>query len=149
MSMIRSLMVCVALAAMLVISGCASVPMASKDADAKAKQFATQTDKAAVYIYRDEGFGAAVKMSVLIDGVAVGATAAHSYIYKELSPGQHVIVSKAENETSLAIDVKAGQVYFVWQEVKLGFGSARSALHLVDEAKGRAGVQKCTLVESP
>jgi hypothetical protein len=58
-------------------------------------------------------------------------------------------VSKAENDASVSIDMQAGQTYFVWQEVKMGFVSARSALHVVDEKKGRAGVEQSTLIQTP
>ncbi len=38
-------------------------------------------DKAALYIFRNEGMGAGVKMDVLIDGAPVGQTAALTFIY--------------------------------------------------------------------
>lgn len=146
--MIRKLMAAVALTAMLLMTGCASVPMANKDADAKAKLFAPSQGKMAnLYIYRSEVLGAAIKMPVLIDGVSVGDTAARVYIFKTLPAGSHNIISKAENDSSLTIDMQAGKTYFVWQEVKMGVLYARSKLHLVDEATGEAGVRECNLIE--
>ena len=146
--MIRTLIAAVALTAALLMTGCASVPMASKDTDVKAKQFApAQTGTANLYIYRNEIMGSAIKMPVLIDGIAVGDTVAKAYIYKTLPTGSHTIVSKAENDSSLTIDMQAGRNYFVWQEVKMGVLYARSKLHLVDEATGEAGVKECGLVK--
>ena len=147
--MIRKIFGVSLLVFVLSLTGCASVPMANKDADAQAKTFAPAADQATLYIYRNEKMGSAVKMSVLVDGKDIGKTAAGTYIRQTLPAGTHVLVSKAENDASLDIDVKAGQTYFVWQEVKMGFVSARSALHLVDEQKGRAGVEQCSLVQSP
>lgn len=144
--MFRKLLMCVSLLAALVLTGCASVPMASKSADAQAKLFEPSTDKAVVYIYRNESMGAAIKMPLLIDGQAAGDTASKTYLRKELAPGQHTIVSKSEVDATLNLDVKAGQTYFVWQEIKMGMFAARSALHEVDESKGKAGVQQCTLI---
>jgi PBP1b-binding outer membrane lipoprotein LpoB len=147
--MIRKFTAAIALTAALVLSGCASVPMASQSADTQAKSFRPATDQASLYIYRNESLGRAVKMAVLIDDKPVGTTVAESYIHQTLPPGKHVIVSKAENDTSVSIDMKAGQTYVVWQEVKMGFVSARSALHVVDAQKGQTGVQQCTLIQSP
>jgi hypothetical protein len=128
-------------------TGCASVPMATPEADATAKKFQVAPDKANLYIYRNESMGAAVKMKVLIDGQPAGQTAAKTYVMRTVDPGSHVVTSKAENESTLTVDAVAGQNYFLWQEVKMGFGSARSSLQLVDEAKGKAGVAECKLVQ--
>ena len=145
--MVKSIFINACLLAVVLVSGCASVPMASPEADAVAKTFRGGAEQANLYIYRNESFGAAVKMSVFLDGTFVGDTAAKTYIFKQISPGNHVITSKAENNASLSIDAIAGKNYFVWQEVKLGFVSARSDLKLVDEAAGQAGVQECQLIQ--
>lgn len=147
--MIRRLMISTTLGAALLMTGCASVPMASKNDDAKAKQFAPAQNMASLYIYRNETFGSAIKMPLLIDGMTVGDTVAHSYVFKTLPSGKHTIVSKTENDPSLTIDMSAGQTYFVWQEVKMGAFAARSALHLVDDKTGRKGVDDCKLILAP
>lgn len=146
--MIRKLVAALVLAAVLLVTGCASVPMASKDVDAKAKQFAPSRDGTAnLYIYRNEIMGAAIKMPVLIDGMAAGDTVANGYIFRTLPAGSHIIVSKAENDSTLTIEMLAGQNYFVWQEIKMGVLYARSKLHQVDEATGEKGVKECSLIE--
>ncbi|BFI96499.1 MAG: DUF2846 domain-containing protein [Rhodanobacter sp.] len=145
--MFKKLLPACMLAGVLVVSGCASVPMASQSADAQAKLFAPSADKATVYIYRNEEFGAAVKMPVLIDNMSVGDTAAKTYIEKQLPPGPHTITSKSEKDASLTINMLAGQIYYVWQEVKMGMWAAGSALHVVDADKGQAGVRESKLVQ--
>jgi len=129
------------------LAGCASVPMAPPDADTAAKTFQTDPSMANIYVYRNETIGAAIKMPVLIDNMSVGDTASKTYVFKKVSPGSHVITSKTENDSTLTIDAKAGNNYFIWQEVKMGMWAARSELHLVDDAKGRAGVAECKLVQ--
>lgn len=128
-------------------SGCASVQMASPERDAAAKTFAVKPEKANVYVYRNEGLGRAVKMAVVLDDKPVGDTGAYTYLQLEVAPGKHKLVSKAENDSTLDLDVVAGKNYFVWQEVKMGVMSARSALQLVDDAKGKAGVAECKLTQ--
>lgn len=144
--MVRKLIASGMLSVALLMTGCASVPMASKSADAQAKTFTPDPGKAVLYVYRNETIGAAIKMPLLVDGESVGDTAAHTYVRKDLSPGQHTITSKTEKDSTLTIDMVAGQIYYVWQEVKMGMFSARSALHQVDAAKGQKGVEESKLV---
>jgi hypothetical protein len=130
------------------IAGCASVPMATPDADAKAKQFVAPTDgMAALYIYRNESFGSAVKLPLLLDNVSVGDTGPHTYVLKSIAPGKHVITSKGEKDVTLDIAPAAGETLFVWQEVKMGAFAARSALHAVDESTGKKAVAECKLLQ--
>lgn len=128
------------------LAGCASVPMATPQLDTAAKQFAPLPDKAVVYIYRHENLGAAIKMDVGVDGHAVGQTAAKTYIRLELVPGRHVVDSQSGKAT-LELNTEAGAVYYVWQEVKMGFWSGGSALHLVDAAQGQSEVSECGLIQ--
>lgn len=121
--------------------------MASDAQDVRAKTFQTDPQKANLYIYRNETFGAAIRMTVLVDGQHAGDTAAQTYILRSVAPGRHTIVSKSENDSTLTVDAVAGRNYFVWQEIKMGFMSGRSELQLVDEATGRKAVGECKLVE--
>lgn len=130
------------------LHGCASVPMGDPVADAEMKRFGTVPDMSRVYIYRNETMGAAVKMTVTMDGRVVGATAANTYLVAEVPAGSHTIGSDAENLTMLKINTQAGKNLYVWQEVKMGFGYARSQLHLVPEAEGKEGVLETKLAGS-
>lgn len=130
------------------LGGCASVPMAAADADAKAKTFvAAPGGQANIYVYRNETFGSAIKMPLLLDNQSIGDTGPHTFAFRQVTPGKHTLVSKTENDPTLDIDAQAGQTYYVWQEVKMGAFAARSALHLVDEQKGEAGVKECKLIK--
>ncbi|WP_459950083.1 DUF2846 domain-containing protein [Denitratisoma sp. agr-D3] len=130
----------------LTIAGCASVPMGDPAKDAALKNFTPQAGVSGVYIYRNESLGAAVKMDVEIDGKPVGQTVAKSYVYKELPPGKHMIVSKSENDDSLEINTLPGKLYYIWQEVKMGILYARTKLHLVDDEEGKKGVNETKLI---
>ena len=135
-----------ALAAVALASGCASVNMAPPEADTAAKSYAVKPGMGNIYVYRNEMLGAAITLPVELDGKAVGATASKTYFLLPVSPGKHTLGSKGESGSTLEVDVAAGRNYFVWQEVKMGMLSGGSALHLVDEAKGKAGVAECKLI---
>ena len=135
--------------AFLFLVGCASAPMAPSDLDQKAKSFENSSDKATLYIYRNENFGAAISMEVLVNNQPIGQTAAKTYFKYDLTPGHYQIQSKAENTSILDLDVLAGKSYFVWQEVKMGFIYARNKLQLTDEIKGKAGVLESKLINTP
>lgn len=122
--------------------------MAPNNLDDEAKQFSTTEDKSGLYIYRNETFGAAIKMPVSLDGKLLGQTAAKTYFHTEVEPGDHTINSVTENTSSLRINTRPGQNYYVWQEVKMGLFTARSRLHLVDEAKGKEDVLACKLIHT-
>ena len=135
------------LAANTLLFGCASVPMAPDAEDLAAKAFTVSKDKAGIYIYRDETFGAAIKMPVSMDEKLLGQTASKTYFFKEVKPGNHVIKSLTENTSTLDLKAEAGKIYYVWQEVKMGAFQAGSKLQLVSEEKGQKGVKSCKLIK--
>jgi len=137
-----------AVAFTVTLSGCASVPMGDAGQDAALKAFTIPTDRAGIYVYRNESMGAAIKMDVAIDGVEIGQTAAKTYMFTELAPGRHTIVSRAENTDTLELEAGPGSITYIWQEVKMGALFARTKLHLVDELQGKRGVQESRLAIS-
>lgn len=133
------------LAVVSVLAGCSSVPMADAPQDQAAKTFKADAAKSGIYIYRNELLGGAVKMDVSIDGQPVGATKAKTYLFKQVEPGKHTIVSEAENTSVLELDTKPGMLYYIWQEVKMGVMYARNKLQQVSDAQGQAGVMESQL----
>jgi hypothetical protein len=132
----------------LVASSCASAPRASVQADKQAKTFETRPDQCGLYVYRNESLGAAVSLQLDLDGKRIGATSAKTFFFAWLEPGPHTLLSHGESKSELAIDAQAGKLLFVWQEVKWGFMTAGSKLHLVPEAEGKQGVLECELAAS-
>jgi len=132
----------------VLLSGCASVPMASLDMDAKAKNFTPLPHKAAIFIYRNEVFGAAIPLALSVNGQILGQTAAKTYYRLNVKPGRYTITSMAENVSEMDLHVKAGRSYYVWQEVKMGMWAAGSHLQEVDESTGQKGVAESKLIAS-
>lgn len=146
--MLKKMFASFALVTILLAGGCATVQMASDEADAAAKSFAVKPGKANIYVYRNETMGAAMKMPVALDGRLVGDTGAKTYLRLEVDPGSHAVASKTENDSTVTLNTVAGRNYFLWQEVKMGLMSARSQLQEVDEPTGKTGVAECKLIEA-
>ena len=132
----------------VLLSGCASVPMASLEDDTQAKRFAVKAEKSSIYLYRNESFGGAIPMTVSLNGKVAGQTAPQTYFVWEVDPGSHEIASHTENVSALKLTTEAGKAYYVWQEVKMGAFMARSQLQQVDEETGRKGVLECKRAQS-
>ncbi|HEX9181137.1 MAG TPA: DUF2846 domain-containing protein [Burkholderiales bacterium] len=131
-----------------VLAGCASVPMASLQEDAGAKAFAPQDGKANIYVYRNETLGAAIPVTVSLDGKVAGQTASQTYFLWTAEPGSHEITCHAENTDTLKLTTSPGKNYFVWQEMKMGMWMARCALSEKGEEEGRKAVQECKRAQS-
>lgn len=130
------------------LAACASVPMASQDADARAKAFvAPSSGEANLYIYRDQTVGSAIKMPLLLDNASIGDTGPHTYAFRQVGPGSHTVTSKAEKDASLQFTAEPGKTYYVHQQVKMGVWAARTGLELVDEATGQQAVKDCKLIQ--
>jgi hypothetical protein len=132
----------------LLLTGCATVPLAPADADNYAKTFVTRPEKSNIYVYRNESFAGRAHMTVSLDGRVAGQSAPKTYFFWQVDPGRHEIVSQAENADTLTITTEPGKDYYVWQEAKVGVWGARSRLHLVDPETGRNGVTECKLALS-
>lgn len=137
-----------AVAAVALLAGCAAVPMGDTKIDAALKRFEPKSGVAGIYVYRNETFGAALRMDVDVDGSHLGQTAAKTYLYKEVPPGKHTVTSRSENTDTLEIDTVAGKLYYVWQEVKMGLLYARTKLNLMGEAEGKKGVLETELAQT-
>jgi hypothetical protein len=130
--------------------GCAGVPLATREEDARAKSLLPQADTSLVYLYRSGGSGGAGLMTIELDGVLVGETAPDTFFLWEVPPGEHVI--KATNSlndySTLAFLTQPGSVHYVWQEVKLGASLARPFLQQVDPRQGEEAVNDCRLIRA-
>ncbi len=130
------------------LGGCATVPMVTDEEDAEAKEFRVPEDKSRIYVYRNERFAGAIRMDLSVDGRMIGRTAPMTFHMVDVEPGNHTISSHAEIVSTIQVRAKPGKAHFVWQEVKMGTWVARSKLHRVPEAQGRAGVSACRMALS-
>ena len=136
---------------MSLIAGCASVPMMSIDDDVKAKSFAVPTNKSSIYLYRNESFGSASRLTVALDGKVVGQTGSKTYFLWEVDPGPHEVssyfVDDSTYRSTLKLNTDAGKAYFIWQEVT-SLLSLIPLLQEVNDEMGRKGVAECNRAQS-
>ena len=115
--------------------------------DKLAKEFKTDPDFANLYICRNESFGWAVHMPVLVNDKLIGRTEAQSYFYIKLEEGRQNIKSLTEQTQSIYIDTVKNKNYFVWQEVKMGTWVANSMLHSMSDEDGKKCVQSSHMLK--
>jgi hypothetical protein len=135
----------VALAFALLISGCASVEMASKVESAKAKEFNPPAQgKAGVYIYRDSFVGKALKKDIWIDGKCIGESAPDVFFYTEVEGGKaHKIDTESEfSPNTFELMFETGKNYFIRQFIKMGVFVGGAGLEQIPEEQGKAAVAK-------
>lgn len=130
------------------LAGCASVPMGDPARDTQLKSFQAVPGQVAVYVFRNESMGGAVKMDVIVNGRNIGETAANTFLFAEVPPGKVTVASKAENTDTVEFEAKAGDIVYVWQEVKMGLMFARTKLHVVPAEQGQKGVRETKLAVS-
>ena len=133
---------------MFIFSGCVQKMERAPIAEDKlAKEFKTDPDFANLYICRNESFGWAVHMPVLVNDKLIGRTEAQSYFYIKLEEGRQNIKSLTEQIQSIYIDTVKNKNYFVWQEVKMGTWTANSMLHSMNEEDGKKCVQSSHMLK--
>ena len=144
----KKLLFVLALGVLVLGSGCAStrqfVPLPDQ-----AKRV-EDPDKGRVYVLRPAFVGCAVSMRVNDGESVIGKTGGQGYLCWERAPGSTEIRSKAENTSTLSLDVEKGEVYYILQQVRMGILFARNKIVTIDEEKGKQLLLKCkppTVVE--
>lgn len=98
-------------------------------------------DKGLVIFYRPKKFsGGAIRFNVNHAEGSLGSLNSGTMVYGYFEPGQRQFWSQVISQDSITIDVKAGNVYFVRGDAKMGVYAGRPKFNLVDEATGRAEV---------
>ena len=130
--------------------GCASVSKAPSDKSDAAKSFVASADRGTVYLYRTgRAVGAAGQLSVKLNGQDAGGTGPGTFFKWDLKPGVYTFLSSTpESSATEQIDVRAGEVYFIRQDARLGVGNGRVTMKKVDDKKGQEEVKNCKLLVS-
>ncbi len=141
------------LAALFCLAGCASAPSRQHMAD-DIVNFTLpklpEDGKAIVYVVRPTPMlGVAVRFNVFLDdkkpASEMGYNRSAEYIYFDVTPGVHTILSKAENWAEVQIDAKPNDIFFIQQDVQMGIVMARNTICIVDDVVGKYNVKHTTL----
>lgn len=147
---IRNINYLVLIALSLFVYGCASTSKAPSDQSDKAKSFTAPDDKGTVYMYRTgRAVGATGQLNVKVNGVDAGGTGPGTFFKWDLTPGAYTFFSStAEASAVVQIDVKAGEVYYIRQDSRLGLNTNRVTLKEVSDQKGKSEVAGLKLLVS-
>ena len=139
--MLRGLILAVS-AAVLLASGCASVPMGPATRDAELKTFPAPSEgNAGVYIYRNSFVGKALKKNLYLDGEFLGESANKTYFYKQVVPGEHTVSTESEfSDNAFKFIALEGTNHFIRQYIKVGVFVGGANVELVTEEEGKKGV---------
>jgi hypothetical protein len=125
----------------LLAAGCASLGPAYTPVSNAPK------DKATVYVYRSPGFaGSAISYKVAVNGVDVSSLPTGGYFVYYATPGENEFSAKTEAKTSVTIDAKRGETYYVKGTMGMGVFVGHPHLVQVDSNAGSQEIAKCKLV---
>lgn len=130
--------------------GCASTSKAPSEKSQEAKSFQAPDDRGTVFVYRTgRAVGAAGQLQVKVNSTDAGGTGPGTFFRWDLQPGTYTFSSSTgESSAVVQLDVKAGEVYFIRQDARLGIDKGRVSMKEVDAKKGQKEVQGCKLLVS-
>lgn len=134
-----------------VILGCASVPLPDEMKAAVAAYqlpMLPEEGKAIVYVIFQEYWYKGIRFDVFIDNQEPKSQAGYNmggqYICFDLTPGEHKILSKAENLAEIEVSAKAGDIIFIRQEPYTGILNAKNRLLALQDYEGKYYVKTLT-----
>lgn len=140
-----------AFSAVVVLSGCASVDMASQAESQKAKEFsAPSSGNAGLYVYRNSFVGKALKKDLWVDGNCLGESGPDVFFYTEVAGNKmHRIETESEfSPNKLELMLESGKNYFIRQFIKMGAFVGGADLEQVSEEQGKADVSKLSMAKN-
>jgi hypothetical protein len=130
------------LVALLLLAGCASVPLESAQEDARGKQFTpAPPDRGSLYVYRQGLMGAPATIPVTIASLPETPLAPDTWVWLEGAPAAiDVRCTGTDGSAALTANVGPGETRFVEVAFRPGLMGSRCAVLEVPEAEGRAAV---------
>ncbi|MCT4623370.1 MAG: DUF2846 domain-containing protein [Schleiferiaceae bacterium] len=148
--MLKKLSIIPILLVSLMIVGCASTSKETNENSEAAKTFEAPSDRGTVYLYRTgRAVGAAGQLSVKVNNDHAGGTGPGTFFKWDLKPNTYTFAtSTGESSAVVKIDVKAGEVYYIRQDARMGIENGRVTMKQVDAKKGKNEVAGCKLLVS-
>ena len=121
------------------LGGCSAAHMVAVD---KKPDFTSGND-ATLVIVRDIFAGKAITVWNYLDGKLIGETKGYTYFIANVSPGLHYVVSESENNTVVQMDFKAGKVYFLRQDIWMGWWRANAGYSVLNKEEALEAIKDC------
>ena len=138
--------------ALAVFSGCASLPKPEEmktDIVGYELPELPEAGKAIVYVVRPSSVGSLIRFNVFVDdeeaSSEMGFTRGSEYIYFNLMPGSHRILSKAENWAEATVIANEGDIIFIQQDAEMGLLMARNSIFQLPDYQGKYQVKHLEL----
>jgi len=134
----------------LLVYGCASTSKAPVEKSDEAKSFVAPDGKGSVYLYRTGRMvGAVGQLSVKVNGIDAGGSGPGTFFKWDLKPGTYTFLSSTTEASAVVqLEVKAGEVYYVRQDARMGLTDGRVTMKEVSDAKGKSEVAGLKLLVS-
>ena len=96
-----------------------------------------------IYVVRPTGFASLASMWITDNGKYIGKTGPNGCLCWEREPGNAEIVGRAENTSTVNLEVEPAKAYYICQHIEMGMMDARNTLEVVSEEQGQKFLQKC------
>ncbi|WP_434778890.1 DUF2846 domain-containing protein [Neisseria sp. Ec49-e6-T10] len=122
---------------------------APKELEKLAKEFSVSTDKAVVYVFRDQFIAMLKALPIMINQQELAWIKGKTFARFELPEGEYTVSGHKMCKEPLVIQVKAGQVVFLEQEIVTGALKGSYTYNLLtDEQDAKNRIKWCKLVVS-
>jgi len=101
-----------------------------------------QPGRALIILFRGEREPVDASIPVTMGSQRVGNLDKNGFVIRSVSPGTVLVGTGEQIRTTLAIEVAAGQSYFLWVEALAGPAPVRTEMRLVSEAAGRRALRE-------
>lgn len=129
----------------LVLAGCAPLPLAPADVQAR-KMEPAPPDKAVIYVVRDNPDHNWVPATLTLGDSHMITTHPGTYYRWEVAPGRHEIAGFAADNGTITVQADAGRTYYVQQWTTPWLTYAMSFFRPVSEAQARSVISRSVMV---
>ncbi|MGY0195175.1 DUF2846 domain-containing protein [Leptothrix sp. BB-4] len=133
-----------AAAALLLLSGCASIQYGDKAVAKDLKAYQPVPGKTSLYVCREKAMlvAAGVKSVVLVDGRDIGTVKPNTFVHTVIEPGAHKVQMKNDGiagvyNPAIDIETKAGELAYLWMGVNGGGFGTYTIDHFQSERQAR------------
>lgn len=142
---------CICTLFFILLTGCASVKMASQEENNLRKQFtAPKEGQVGLYIYRRAiFFGDGITRKINLDGHYVGGLPVETYLFLSVGAGSHTLSTESSvSDNKIELTLEEGKNYFIKQFMYPGapFMGSAANLRIVSDEIGKKEILEIELI---